>query len=69
MSFDKLESNLELHCPPVYERVPRIARELWLDRLLFLLAMIGITVAVSFSYMPLWVKLANPGRLAGDLRT
>ena len=57
MSFDKLESILELHCPPVYERVRRIARELWLDRLLILLAMIGITVAVSFSNMPLWVKL------------
>jgi UDP-2,3-diacylglucosamine pyrophosphatase LpxH len=50
----------QLHRRPITNRVYRILREFWLDRLLIALLMTGGTIALSLVAIPLWIKLMVP---------
>jgi len=45
---------------PVSEQLWRLLRELWLDRLVLMALMVGGTVALALTPIPLWVKLMVP---------
>jgi UDP-2,3-diacylglucosamine pyrophosphatase LpxH len=49
-----------LRRPPITERFFRIARELWIDRLLMAVLMMGGTIALALVPIPLWIKLMVP---------
>lgn len=45
---------------PVAEQLWRLLRELWLDRLALIFMMVGGTIALALTPIPLWVKLMVP---------
>ncbi len=45
---------------PVSEQLPRLLRELWMDRLLLIALMTGGTIALALAPIPLWVQLMVP---------
>jgi UDP-2,3-diacylglucosamine pyrophosphatase LpxH len=45
---------------PVSEQLWRLVRELWLDRLALMALMVGGTIALALTPIPLWVKLMVP---------
>lgn len=50
----------ELKRPPITNRVYRMVREFWIDRLTLALLMTGGTIALALSPIPLWIKLMVP---------
>jgi UDP-2,3-diacylglucosamine pyrophosphatase LpxH len=57
---ETLEALDRLKRPPITNRVFRIIREFWIDRLLMALIMTGGTIALALVAVPLWVKLMVP---------
>ena len=55
-----VEALTRLQRRPITDRFYRIVREFWIDRLVLALLMIGGTVALALSPIPLWVKLMVP---------
>ena len=49
-----------LQRPPITDRVFRIVREFWIDRLVIAALMTGGTVALALVPIPLWIKLMVP---------
>ncbi len=49
-----------LKITPITNRLYRVARELWIDRLLLALVMLGGTIGLALSSLPIWVKLMVP---------
>ncbi len=54
------EALYALKKPPITNRMYRIVREYWIDRVLLSLAMVGGTIAIALSDAALWVKLIVP---------
>jgi len=46
--------------PPITDRVFRVMRELWLDRVALFLLLVGGTIALALVPVPLWLKLMVP---------
>ncbi|MFT7583135.1 MAG: hypothetical protein ACI9MR_004821, partial [Myxococcota bacterium] len=57
---DVVEDLYRLKVKPITNRLFKMAREFWLDRLLLALFMTGGTIALALSGAPLWVKLMVP---------
>ncbi|MFH1532890.1 MAG: metallophosphoesterase [Pseudomonadota bacterium] len=55
-----LEGLRRLQRPPITDRVFRIVREFWIDRLVIAALMTGGTVALALVPIPLWIKLMVP---------
>jgi UDP-2,3-diacylglucosamine pyrophosphatase LpxH len=49
-----------LHSRPITNRVYRVVREFWLDRVLMAVIMTGGTIALALTPVPLWLKLMVP---------
>ena len=60
LSFDEIQALGQLHSKPITQRVYRIVREFWLDRLMIAGLMVGGTVALALVPIPLWIKLMVP---------
>ena len=60
MPVETLKALDRLKRPPITNRVFRIIREFWIDRLLMALIMTSGTVALALVSIPLWVKLMVP---------
>jgi UDP-2,3-diacylglucosamine pyrophosphatase LpxH len=55
-----LETLERLKRGPISNRAYRMVRELWIDRLLLGVVMVGGTIALALGPVPLWVKLMVP---------
>jgi hypothetical protein len=55
-----VEKIAALQRPPITNRVYRMAREFWLDRLALFVLMVGGTIALALVPVPLWLKLMVP---------
>jgi len=60
ISMVQLEKLGSLHRTPITNRVYRIMREFWIDRLAIALLMIGGTITLALVPIPLWIKLMVP---------
>jgi UDP-2,3-diacylglucosamine pyrophosphatase LpxH len=57
---DQVERINKLHLPPIINKLYRMMRELWLDRVLIALFMTGGTITLALVPIPLWIKLMVP---------
>lgn len=60
LTGEQLEQLQALQRPPITNRVFRIVREFWIDRLIMAFFMAGGTIALALVPIPLWVKLMVP---------
>ncbi len=49
-----------LQQPPITNRIFRVAREFWLDRVVLFVLLVGGTITLALVAVPLWVKLMVP---------
>ena len=60
LSHEAMAALIELQRPPITQRVFKILREFWIDRLLLTSVLVGGTVALALTPIPLWIKLMVP---------
>ncbi len=60
LSLEVLGRLEALQRPPITARFFGIVRELWIDRVFFLVVLSGATVALALVPIPLWIKLMVP---------
>jgi hypothetical protein len=60
LSLDEIQALGQLQSPPITQRMFRLLRELWIDRLLIAGVMTGGTIALALVPIPLWIKLMVP---------
>jgi UDP-2,3-diacylglucosamine pyrophosphatase LpxH len=60
LSLTTIDALTRLHKSPIANRLYRVLREFWIDRLLLVLALAGGALALSLSASPLWAKLLLP---------
>ena len=60
LTTEQVDALAARHRRPVAEQPLRLARELWLDRVLLILLMVGGTLSLALTPVPLWVKLMVP---------
>jgi hypothetical protein len=60
LSVEEVQALGQLQRRPIASRMYRMLRELWLDRVIIALIMIGGTVALALVPIPLWIKLMVP---------
>ncbi len=60
LSLDEVKALGHLQKPPMTQRLYRMIRELWIDRVLIAALMTGGTVALALVQIPLWIKLMVP---------
>jgi UDP-2,3-diacylglucosamine pyrophosphatase LpxH len=60
LTVSTVDALAKLHRPPISGRFYRIMRELWIDRVLLALGMIGGTLVLALAPLPLWLKLMVP---------
>jgi len=60
LSGEDLDALRGLQRPPITDRVFRMVREFWIDRVVLSLLMTGGTIALALVPIPLWIKLMVP---------
>ena len=60
LPLEVLEKIDQTRIMPIVDRLFRVVRELWLDRLLLAFVLIGATIALALTPIPLWIKLMVP---------
>ena len=60
LSVRTLDALARLHKPPIANRLYRVLREFWLDRLIMALVMAAGAVVFAFVPLPFWAKLTIP---------
>jgi hypothetical protein len=60
MRPDTVEALYRLKRPPITNKVYRMVREFWIDRVLLAIIMIGGTLTLALVPIPLWIKLMVP---------
>jgi len=60
LSGEDLDALRRLQRPPITDRLFRMVREFWIDRVVLSLLMTGGTIALALVPIPLWIKLMVP---------